>query len=125
MLPTNASEVDFQAAEGKTGWSSYQESYYFPSTTRDEIYTAAKAGLGATNFALRRADMNAGAVIGEHGMTAHDWNIIAGVYFASRGDGFDVRVIVEGSKDIGFSGDVTSGGWTGRILNAMRARLNR
>jgi hypothetical protein len=33
-------------------------------------------------------------------------------------------VIVEGSKDIGFSGDVTSDGWTGKILKGMRDYLN-
>ncbi len=33
-------------------------------------------------------------------------------------------MIVEGSKDIGFSGDVTSDGWTGKILKGMRDYLN-
>lgn len=48
-------------------------------------------------------------------MTAHDWNIIAGVYFFEY---------VEGPKDLGFSGEVTSGGWSGEILIAMRHYLN-
>jgi hypothetical protein len=34
-------------------------------------------------------------------------------------------VQAEGSKDIGFSGDVTSGGWTGGMINSMRNRLGR
>lgn len=36
-----------------------------------------------------------------------------------------MAVIVEGSKDIGFSGDVTSGGWGGEILKGMREYLNQ
>jgi len=125
MLPKNALDVNWDAPEGKTGWSSYQEAYYFPDTTRDQIYSAAKAGLGNADFALLRADIQSGIVIGQHGMTAHDWNIIAGVYFIKHETGYNVRVLVEGSKDLGFSGDATSGGWTGRILNTMRASLNR
>lgn len=125
MLPKTASEVDFNAAEGKVGWSSYQESAFFPKTTKEQIYLAAKAGLGAADFALLRADIQNGVVIGEHGMTLHDWNIIAGVYFIRKDEGFNVRVLVEGSKDVGFSGDATSGGWTGKILNSMRSELKQ
>jgi len=63
-------------------------------------------------------------VIGEHGMTAHDWNVIGGVYFKERHQDTQVKVIIEGSKDIGFSGDVTSEGWTGKILKGLRDYLN-
>ncbi len=57
-------------------------------------------------------------------MTAHDWNILAGVYFVTVGSNTKVKVIIEGSKDIGFSGDVTSDGWSGKILKGMREHLN-
>lgn len=57
-------------------------------------------------------------------MTAHDWNIIAGVYFKGGLEATVVKIIVEGSKDIGFSGDVTSDGWSGKILRGMREHLN-
>jgi hypothetical protein len=57
-------------------------------------------------------------------MTAHDWNIIAGVYFFEYVEGTKVKVIIEGPKDLGFSGEVTSGGWSGEILIAMRHYLN-
>jgi hypothetical protein len=63
--------------------------------------------------------------MGEHGMTAHDWNIMAAIYFRAEDGGVRVRVQAEGSKDIGFSGDVTSGGWTGGMINSMRNRLGR
>ncbi len=124
MLPQSVSEVDFSAVEGKTGWSEYRQVETFRNQTVDDIYDAAKVGLGNAGFSLRRADKSQGLVIGEHGMTAHDWNVLSGVYFVANGSDVDVLVITEGSKDIGFSGDVTSDGWTGKILSGMRRHLN-
>ena len=124
MLPQSAGEVDFDHVEGKTGWSEYRQVETFRNQTVDDIYDAAKVGLGNAGFSLRRADKSQGLVIGEHGMTAHDWNVISGVYFVANGDDVVVAVITEGSKDIGFSGDVTSDGWTGKILSGMRRHLN-
>lgn len=124
MLPQDASAVDFGGAEGKTGWSQYEQVEQFDGYSPAQVYAAAKIGLGNAGFSLRRADTAKGMVIGEHGMTAHDWNVIAGVYFREADDGTLVKVIVEGSKDIGFSGDVTSDGWSGKIIKGMHEYLN-
>lgn len=124
-FPDTASQVDFSGPEGKTGWSKYEQNAFFPGVSRQSVYDAAKDAMGATGFALRRADLLSGVVIGEHGMTAHDWNIMAAIYFREEAGGIKVRVQAEGSKDIGFSGDVTSGGWTGAMINTMRNRLGR
>ncbi len=124
MVPKDVSEVDFGAPEGKTGWSQYQHVENFRGYSTDQIYEAAKVGLGNAGFSLRTADRSKGVVIGEHGITLHDWNVIAGVYFKQANEDTKVKVIVEGSKDIGFSGDVTSDGWTGKILKGMREYLN-
>lgn len=124
MLPKSSSEVDFYGAEGKTGWSQYKHTENFSSYTLQQVYDAAKVGLGNAGFSLLKADLNKGMAIGEHGMTMHDWNVIAGVYFVEREGVIKVAVIVEGSKDIGFSGDVTSDGWSGKILKGMRDYLN-
>jgi len=125
MMPTDVSEVDFDAEEGKTGWSEYQHTETFYGYSPEQVYEAAKVGLGNAGFSLRLADKSRGTVIGEHGMTAHDWNVLAGVYFKSpNGIDTEVRVIIEGSKDIGFSGDVTSDGWSGKILSGLRSYLN-
>lgn len=124
MLPKSANEVAFGSTkEGKTGWSSYREDARFQGVTKAKVIEAAKAGLGDAGFALRRVDVLQGVAMGEHGMTAHDWNVIAGVYMKEEGRDVLVVVLVEGSKDIGFSGDVTSGGWTGKILKGMREYL--
>lgn len=124
MLPKSAAEVDFESREGKTGWSKYEHIETFRGHNKSSVYDAAKVGLGNAGFSLRTADRSKGLVIGEHGMTLHDWNIIAGVYFREVVKGTQVKVIVEGSKDIGFSGDVTSDGWSGKIMKGIRDHLN-
>jgi hypothetical protein len=124
MLPKDASCVDFDSVEGKTGWSKYEQTEIFNGYTPNQMYDAAKSGLGRAGFALRKADLSKGYVIGEHGMTPHDWNVIAGVYLKTINGGTKVKVIVEGSKDVGFSGDVTSDGWSGKILTGIRDHLN-
>lgn len=124
MVPQSVDEVDFDAREGKTGWSEYHHVETFHGYNTDQVYEAVKVGLGDAGFSLRIADKSKGMVIGEHGMTAHDWNVIAGVYFREFEQATKVKVIIEGSKDIGFSGDVTSDGWSGKILRGTRDYLN-
>lgn len=125
MLPATANDVAVGGTEGKVGWSSYREEAIFKNTAMPDAIAAAKAGLGDAGFALREVNVSAGKVVGEHGMTAHDWNIIAGVYLKPQGKDVVAIVLAEGSKDIGFSGDVTSGAWTGDILKGMRAYLRK
>lgn len=124
MMPKSAEEIDFYGVEGKTGWSQYKHTESFIGYNKEQVYAAAKVGLGNAGFSLRIADFSKGLVIGEHGITLHDWNVIAGVYFIEDGGNVKVAIIAEGSKDIGFSGDVTSDGWTGKILKGMREYLN-
>jgi len=121
LLPKSASEIDFEnRVEGKTGWSRYEEFVVFNSVDLKTVYEAAKAGLAEADFALINADLSKQTVLGEHGITIHDWNVIAGIYFREIKDGVEVKVIVEGSKDIGFSGDVTGSNWTVKIIKGMR-----
>jgi hypothetical protein len=79
----------------------------FHGYNADKIYSAAKIGLGNAGFSLRNSNKSKGVVIGEHGMTTHDWNIIAAVYFLEEDETTKVKIIAEGSKDIGLSSDVT------------------
>lgn len=124
MLPQEVSMVNFNEPEGKTGWSQYKQTAVFHGYTVDQVYEAAKVGLGNAGFSIRSADKSKGMVIGEHGMTAHDWNVITGVYFLQNGNDTQVKIITEGSKDFGFSGDVTGDGWPGKVLKEMQEHLN-
>ena len=121
----SARSVDFNGPEGKTGWSKYEQNAYFPNRTKAEVFEAAKAALNDYSFSVFRSDLNEGIVLGEHGMTAYDWNIMAAIYLRQEAGGVRVRVQAEGSKDIGIFGDATAGNWTGSLINLMRNRLDR
>ena len=124
MLPPSSDKVSFEGAkEGKIGLSSYRELATFKNASKKEVLLAAKAGLGDAGFALKQVNNSGGVVFGEHGITLHDWNVIAGVYMKENGPDTLVVVRVEGSKDIGFSGDVTGDAWSGKILKGMREYL--
>lgn len=92
----------------------------FRGTDMRTAYLAAKAGLADAGFTIKRASFDKGMVIGEHGMTEYDWNIVAGVYLQEATDGPNAKVLVEGSKDIGLWGDMTASSWTQDILKGMR-----
>jgi hypothetical protein len=124
LLPLSSHEAVFdETRQGKTGWAQYKELECFRGTGVRDALAAAKVGLGEAGFALVDYNVSAARVVGEHGMTLHDWNVIAGIYVRKAECGAEVLVIVEGSKDVGFSGDVTGGAWTGQILRGMRRQL--
>jgi hypothetical protein len=120
-LPQSASEVNFSPAlEGKTGWSKYEEVFFFKGVNRRTCYLAAKAGLADAKFTIKKASYEKLFILGEHGMTAYDWNIVAGVYIRPEAEGCSIKSIVEGSKDVGFWGDMTASSWTQDIYKGMR-----
>jgi hypothetical protein len=121
----SADRVNFDGPEGRTGWAKHEQNAFFPGVSRQAVYEAAKFALGASGFDLRRADPASGVVLGEHGMTLVDWNIMAAVYFREEAGGVRIRVQAEGSKDIGITGDDTGRAWAPEIINPMRSRLAR
>jgi S1-C subfamily serine protease len=125
-MPQAASEVSFESQNiGKTGWSKYEDVMEFPNVGPEMMFQAAKAGLVAANFNIRRGNADKGVVIGEHGLTAYDWNVVAGVYYTATESGTVVKVIAEGSKDFGFSGDATGAPWPQLILNGIVRHIER
>ena len=120
-LPQSASEVDFDSTlEGKTGWSEYQGVIEVARVDERTAYEAAKAGLRNAGFTVSRGDFENLTVMGQHGMTAYDWNVVAGVYIKTGETRTFFKTVVEGSKDIGFSGDATGTDWVGRIMGGVR-----
>ena len=121
-LPQSASEVEFNpAVEGRTGWSKYEEVFFFKGVDKRTAYLASKAGLADAGFTIKRASYESLFAIGEHGITAYDWNIVAGVYIKQEEPkGCWAKVHVEGSKDVGFWGDMTASSWTQDIFKGMR-----
>ena len=119
-LPQSASQANFNDAEGKTGWSKYEDVLFLEGVDEKTAYLAAKAGLADAGFTIKKADHEKGAVFGEHGITMYDWNIVAGVYVKGQKDGTAVKAIVQGSKDTGFWGDHTASSWTQDIFKGVR-----
>ena len=59
MLPNAAANAGFDnGIEGKTGWSKYEEVARFENSTREQIFNAAKTGLGSADFALVSANLD-------------------------------------------------------------------
>jgi len=120
-LPQSAADIDFsRGKEGRTGWSKYEEVFRFRGVDKRTSYFAAKAGLAHAGFTIKRADYDRAFMIGEHGITAYDWNIVAGVYIREESDGCLAKVLVQGSKDLGFWGDMTGKSWPQEIFEGMR-----
>ncbi len=119
-LPKTANDVNFDSKEGKTGWSKYEETFFFRGVDKRTTYLAAKSGLSDAEFTVTQADFEKGYAKGKHGMTAYDWNIVAGVYVKEIEGGTQVKIVVEGSKDIGFMGDMTDQSWPQKIYKGMR-----
>jgi hypothetical protein len=120
-LPQSAADIDFdQAKEGRTGWSKYEEVFLLRDIDKRRAYLAAKAGLSDAGFTIKRADYDKGFALGEHGITPYDWNIVAGVYIKQAENGCYVKVLVQGSRDIGFWGDMTGSSWPQDIFKGMR-----
>lgn len=120
-MPQSANEVDFSSdLEGRTGFSQYEEVYFLKGVDKRTAYLASKEGLSEAGFTIKKASFENGMAIGEHGLTAYDWNVVAGVYVKEAPKGTDVKIIVEGSKDVGFWGDMTAKSWPQEIFKGMK-----
>ncbi len=126
-LPQHVTDVDFNLKrEGKTGWGSYERNLFFEDVERQDIGRAAEASLVRNGFTIKRRAPDTSFVIGRHGMTARDWNVVAGVYCIALRDGVAAKILVETSRDVSLIppfGDTTSKDWLGLIAADMRRRL--
>ncbi len=122
-IPQSSAQVDFNGKEGKIGWSQYAENARFKNVSLEKFYEAAKSGMAAGGFTLKESNQETQTLVGEHGMTANDWNIYAGIYYKQDKEDIIARVQVQGSKDFGFNGDATGYAWTGKIMNGIRTYL--
>ena len=89
-------------SEGRTGWFEYQETVFFRGLDMRTAYLAAKSGHADAGFTIKHTSKAEAVAIGEHGMTKYDWNVVAAVYLKEEGDGVFAKILVEGSKDVGF-----------------------
>lgn len=120
-LPQSAGEAFQSTGEiGRTGWSRYQDVMFVRGIDRQTAFLAAREGLASASFTVQRGSEAEGAVIGARGMTAYDWNVVAGVYFQERGEGYEFSVVAQGSRDVGFWGDHSASSWPQDIFRGIR-----
>lgn len=128
-LPQSVSEVDFDSLDaGKSGAFTYEDNMVFANIDKRTAFLAAKEGFTRSGFILKRANFDKGTLFGYHDITAHDWNVVAGVYLKESGSDISVKVIAKTSKDfslVGNLGDTTSGSWPQMILSGMQDYIMR
>ena len=124
-MPQSADQVDFaDATVGDTGWSSWRARTRVYAASEDQVFLVARDALAQEGFNFAGGSVDDRAVLGEHGMTLQDWNVVAGVYFTEVVDGTcQICVLVEGSKDLGFTGDDTARPWTQLIVAGIHDQL--
>jgi hypothetical protein len=109
--------------QGNLELGCYKENVVFENANKMQVMDAIKAGLKKEGFKPTLTDDAEGVVFGEHGMTLHNLNIIAGLYIQEIGRDTRVVIVVRSSKKIGFSKESTDAMWSGRILQSMRDYL--
>lgn len=124
-LPDSASEVDFEGPMGKTGWAQYERTEYIKGATPDRVRQEVITGLSQMRFEILDDNPRESMVVGEHGATLYDWNILFGVYWKKHKGGVLVRYHVEASKDIGFLGDKTQRDWITELHGRLRIAFER
>lgn len=124
-FPATSAEVDFDGDQGHTGWAKYERTCLIRDIEAEAVQAAAAKALGFSKFELRKSNPAGGVVIGEHGATPYDYNIIAAFYLRTEGKDVRVRIRVQASRDIGFLGDATERNWPVELERSLRAILQR
>ncbi len=124
-LPANAAEANFDGEQGHTGWARYERTTLLKDTRLDAALAAGERALTFSKFEIRKVDPAGAVVVGEHGATPYDYNIMAAIYFRQEGRDVRARLHVQASRDIGFLGDATERNWTKELETSLKTILDR
>ncbi|HKR03311.1 MAG TPA: hypothetical protein VJY62_01640 [Bacteroidia bacterium] len=85
----------------KTGFE-----YYLKTNVADDsvIVQAITGAMKSEGFKIEIADEDHGAILGERGMRANEWNSVAGVYYKKANEGYEMYVNCKITQDF-------TGGW--------------
>jgi hypothetical protein len=125
MLPQTNTFMALDDDQGNLEMGCYKETVVFNNANKAQVIEAIKAGFKKEGFKPTLVNDAEGIVFGEHGMTLHNLNIIAGLYIEEIGRDARVVIVVRSSKKISFSKESTDAAWSGRILQGMRDYLNQ
>jgi hypothetical protein len=122
-LPQTNTFMTLGDDQGNLELGCYKEKVVFENANKAQIIEAIRAGFKKEGFKPTLVNDADGVVFGEHGMTLHNLNIIAGVYIEEIGRDARVVIVVRSSKKISFSRESTDAAWSGKILQRMRNYL--
>ena len=117
LLPAKPSEVEGYK-ESKWPRQKHIACAILPQEGLDNTLELAAAALEVNDFKIVRRGIFDGVVIGEHGITWVDWNVMAGVYLTPYQQGVEINVVAVGDADPRPIG-LASFDWHNKVLNAM------
>jgi hypothetical protein len=124
-FPASAAEVDFDGKQGHTGWARHERTSLLRNTKLSDALPAAAKALAASHFVVVKSDPQGAVVIGEHGETSNDHNIVAALYFRQTGEDLRVRIHVQASRGLGFIGYQIDPDWAWELEAALQGILKR
>lgn len=124
-FPTNAAEVDFDGSQGHTGWAKHERTFLLRNTQLKDALPAAAKALTAAQFVVVKSDPEGAVVMGEHGETTNEHNLVAALYFRPVGNDLRVRIQVQASRGLGFLFHQVEPNWDWELEVALRGILNR
>lgn len=124
-VPATAADVDFAGPEGHTGWGRYERTLLLRNTQLVDAWKAGGRALAKYDFALRKWDLQGAVIVGEHGETDWDTNLIGALYFRQEGEDVRVRIHVQASRGVGFFGHQADPDWTNGLAWALKGILQR
>jgi hypothetical protein len=124
-FPTSAAEVDFDGSQGHTGWAKHERTFLLRNTQLKDALPAAAKALRASQFVVVSSDPQGAVVMGEHGETTNEHNLVAALYFRPAGNDLRVRIQVQASRGLGFLFHQVEPNWDWELEVALRGILNR
>lgn len=127
-LPRQASDVRFvDHVAGAPSIREYDYCANYVDASQETMLEAAKYSLIKNKFDIKESNIVNGVVRGEHGVSARDWNIVAGIYFKKLPKGIAVKIIVRTAVNTSlYRGDNgTAKDWTKNIISGIELYLQR
>ncbi len=122
---TSAAEVDFDGEQGHTGWAKHERAFLLRNTKLSDALPAAAKALRASQFVVVSSDPQGAVVMGEHGETTNEHNLVAALYFRPAGEDLRVRIKVQAARGLGFLFHQVEPNWDWELETSLRGILNR
>jgi len=127
-LPRRASEVDFvDHISGTPSIREYDSCVNYIGVDIEAMVEAAKFSLVKNKFNVKISSPENNVVRGEHGVSARDWNIVAGIYFKKTDRGVAVKTIVRTATSTSLYQDKRGSAkeWVDKIAVSIGTYLQR